>query len=226
MHILWRPLVVLVTLASGSNLALATPASGDGDGDRRITRLLSTTPGKSTGSGCGRGRAPVRALPRGGVRTEQGDVAQMGVSSVVPSMGNGLTNVYFQQRVNPWTCRPRCSTSRSPRRARCCGWRAAPWRARARRSTAQLRRSATSLRPAAAAEALGLRPTAPSAATTPPRATAASARSAMAGLARPDHRAAGLPGDQEGCAAAGVGAGDQPARRPALVADPDGRRHR
>ena len=155
------------------------------------------------------------------------DVAQLAVSSVVPTEGNGVTHVYLQQRVGSLevsTAMLNVAVTSAGEVLRVASSAVGSAGKRANGATPKISDVAAAR---AAADALGLRVDG-----LVPQRRRSRGRQPRAGarrrghLAGPGDRAAGLPGDRERCPAAGVGGGDQPARRPALVADPDGRRHR
>ena len=63
---------------------------------------------RAAGSACHRHRPRVRPSPRKHYGLSSADVSALAVSSVVPTEGNGLTNVYLQQRSTRSRSRPRC----------------------------------------------------------------------------------------------------------------------
>ena len=91
--------VALVVMATGSSLALATPTAAQPPTAAGASPAVvaSADPMGQEAVGVAREHLAKRAGKYG---LSSKDVSQLAVSSVVPSKGSGLTNVYLQQRLN------------------------------------------------------------------------------------------------------------------------------
>ena len=127
------------------------------------------------------------------------DVVGPRVSSVVPSESNGLTHVYLQQRVNSIevsTAMLNVAVTAKGKVLRVASSAVASAGKKANGATPKISDVQAAQR---AAAALGLEPSGSFASNDDPEGAGAGPDPAEGGdLAGPDHRAAGLPGDEEG----------------------------